>query len=167
MPRIHLEWGLQGLLHSASAQAVAIVDVLSFSTCIDVACGRGAKVWPCVFKDDPAAALAHSLQAQLAGRRGQPGPTLSPASLQTIDAGARLVLPSPNGSALSAQSQALAAQAAFALHRGRLHDVLCTTDSGRELIERGFADDLHWACALNTSRAQPRLIDGAYQSEAA
>jgi 2-phosphosulfolactate phosphatase len=107
--RIDLEWGLRGLLGVAQdAEAVVIVDVLSFSTCVDVACSRGALVLPCVFKDDAASAMARERGAWLAVRRGSPGLSLSPASLQTIATGTRLVLPSPNGSTLSERAIAKA-----------------------------------------------------------
>jgi 2-phosphosulfolactate phosphatase len=110
--RIELEWGLQGLLGVAQdADAVVIVDVLSFSTCVDIACSRGAFVLPCVFKDDAAAAMARERGAWLAVRRGLPGLSLSPASLQAITAGTRLVLPSPNGSMLSERASAKAVYA--------------------------------------------------------
>lgn len=109
---VHLEWGLQGMLSTAAnVHAAVIVDVLSFSTCVDVACARGAHVLPCALDHDEAKALAQEQGATLAARRGASGPSLSPASLQALASGARLVLPSPNGSALS---QRCAAPAVYA-----------------------------------------------------
>lgn len=99
---VRFEWGGAALRHVATARDVVIVvDVLSFSTCVDIACAQGAAVLPFAHKDDRAAAYAHEQRALLAGPRGGPGFSLSPASLTAIGRGTRLVLPSPNGSALS------------------------------------------------------------------
>jgi 2-phosphosulfolactate phosphatase len=100
---IRCEWSLAGLRQLAvNSAAVVIVDVLSFSTCVDIAVSRGAVVYPYRWRDASAAAYAQSLGAVLAeGRRHAPGYSLSPASLLHMPAGTRLVLPSPNGAALS------------------------------------------------------------------
>lgn len=86
------------------AAVIVIVDVLSFSTAVDIAVSRGAQVYPFAF-DHPEAArqAAFRLGAALASHRDAPGSSysLSPASLQTIPAGTRLLLPSPNGSRLA------------------------------------------------------------------
>jgi 2-phosphosulfolactate phosphatase len=100
-----LEWGLRGLRELAPvSDVVVIVDVLSFSTALDIATSRGATVFPYPLKDGSAAAYAASLQAQLAVPDRDQGPSLSPASLQSIAPGTRLVLPSPNGAALAFSS---------------------------------------------------------------
>jgi 2-phosphosulfolactate phosphatase len=104
---VHCEWGLQGVKWLApQSDAVVIVDVLSFSTAVDIAAARGAAILPYRWKDggkDAAAeAYGHSKGAVLAGSRGASGGySLSPASLETIQPGEALVLPSPNGSTLS------------------------------------------------------------------
>ena len=99
---IRCEWGLRGLRALAPiSDVVIIVDVLSFSTALDVATSRGAVIYPYRFKDATAAAYAASIQAELASAGRGPGYSLSPASLQSIEAGTRLVLPSPNGAALA------------------------------------------------------------------
>jgi 2-phosphosulfolactate phosphatase len=100
---IRCEWSLAGLRHLAeNSVAVVIVDVLSFSTCVDIAVSRGAVVYPYRWRDASAAAYAQSLGAVLAERRRHtPGYSLSPASLLHVPTGTRLVLPSPNGAALS------------------------------------------------------------------
>jgi 2-phosphosulfolactate phosphatase len=100
---VRCEWGENGIRHlAADADVVVIVDVLSFSTCVEIANSRGAVVFPYRWKDESAAAFAASVSAELAGvRRAGCAYTLSPASLIDIPAGARLALPSPNGSALS------------------------------------------------------------------
>ena len=97
------EWGLAGLLALREHAAVlVVVDVLSFSTAMDVAVGRGAAVLPSP-SGRPAAARAEAARrgAVLAVRRGEPGFSLSPSSLAALPSGLRLLLPSPNGSRLS------------------------------------------------------------------
>jgi 2-phosphosulfolactate phosphatase len=100
---VRCEWGENGIRHLApGADVVIIVDVLSFSTCVEIANSRGAVVFPYRWKDESTAAFAASVDAELAGvRRGGSAYSLSPASLINIPAGARLALPSPNGSTLS------------------------------------------------------------------
>lgn len=103
---VRMEWGERGLEHvGAGCGAVVIVDVLSFTTCVDVAVSRGAAVLPYPYKRDAAtAAFARSHSALLAVPRKEAGYSLSSASLMTIPAGTRLVLPSPNGSALTVKA---------------------------------------------------------------
>lgn len=98
---VRCEWGEQGIAQLAPiSDAVVIVDVLSFSTCVEIAVSRGASVFPYRWHDESASAFAQSLQAELATKRGS-GYSLSPASLCALPAGTRLVLPSPNGATLS------------------------------------------------------------------
>lgn len=101
--RVRVEWGPMGLRTLAPVvDVVVIVDVLSFTTSVDVALGRGAEVYPYKMNDGTAEAFADSFGAELAGARdGDRAHSLSPASLAEIDEGTRLVLPSPNGSALA------------------------------------------------------------------
>jgi 2-phosphosulfolactate phosphatase len=94
---------MRGLLALAPASdAVVIVDVLSFSTAVDIAVSNGASVFPYRWKDDSARRFAHEKGALLASDRTVAGQySLSPASLRSIPAQTRLVLPSPNGSSLA------------------------------------------------------------------
>jgi 2-phosphosulfolactate phosphatase len=80
---------------------VIIVDVLSFSTCVDIAVSRGAVVFPFAWRDARATAFARDIGAELAGPRGQTRFSLSPASFLHISPRTRVVLPSPNGATLS------------------------------------------------------------------
>lgn len=99
---VRCEWGEKGISQLAPiSDVVVIIDVLSFSTCIDIANSRGAIVFPYQWKDESTRAFAQSVDAEVAGKRGDSRYSLSPASLLAIDSGTRLVLPSPNGSSLS------------------------------------------------------------------
>lgn len=98
---VRCEWGREGVaLLGGRCAVLVVVDVLSFSTAVDVAVGRGAAVLPLPWHDERAAAAAADAGAVLAEPRHGPGPTLSPSSLTALHAGTRLALPSPNGAAL-------------------------------------------------------------------
>ncbi|GMA16531.1 phosphosulfolactate phosphohydrolase [Deinococcus metallilatus] len=112
---VRLEWGEAGVRHLApQAEAVVIVDVLSFSTCVDVGVSRGAAVLPYRWRERRAATFAAEHGALLAGERAAGGPSLSPASLLKLPPGTRLVLPSPNGATLCAWAQEGSGAAVFA-----------------------------------------------------
>jgi 2-phosphosulfolactate phosphatase len=100
---LRCEWGVEGLLAlQAASDAIVIVDVLSFSTAVDIALSKGASVLPYRWKDGSAKRFAARKGALLAnGRTSGAGYSLSPASLRSIPPGTRLVLPSPNGSTLA------------------------------------------------------------------
>jgi 2-phosphosulfolactate phosphatase len=105
--RVRLERGERGALGLLSrrppdVQVAIVVDVLSFSTAVDVAVTRGAQVFPSRFKSlAESAQIATMYDALLAvprRERSEASPyTLSPATLEALPPGARLVLPSPNG----------------------------------------------------------------------
>jgi len=218
------EWGLQGLRASARGRIVIIVDVLSFSTAVTVAIGRGATVFPCEWNDARAAALAKEEGAELASKRGKGRFSLAPASLRDAPSDLRLVLPSPNGSTLafhardlgasailagcfrnaaavarwasprpvtviasgerwpdgslrfaiedwlgagaiisrlegSRSTEAEAAATAFEQMRKDLPKILADCPSGRELIEKGYPEDIDLAAEIDVDAAVP-LLDG-------
>ncbi len=99
------EWGMGGIEALRDRVTVlVIVDVLSFSTAVDIAVARGAIVYPFPYGEmDVAEAAAEQAGAVLARPRRAGGGqfSLSPASLATVPRGLRLMLPSPNGSRLS------------------------------------------------------------------
>lgn len=103
------EWGVIGHDALARADVVIVVDVLSFSTCVDIAVGRGALVLPYQWKDASARDFAAAHHAELAGRRGQARYSLSPASFVQAPVGLRCVLPSPNGATLALRAAATGA----------------------------------------------------------
>ena len=104
---VRVDWGPVGAqaLGPGSA-AVVVVDVLSFTTSVSVAVDAGTEVLPYRWRDGTAARFAADSDAELAvGRRevSERRPwSLSPAALRRAPAPRRLVLPSPNGSAISA-----------------------------------------------------------------
>lgn len=219
------EWGRHAIDALAPADVVIVVDVLSFSTCVDVAVSRGAAIAPYPYKDDSALAFATTHAAELAGGRGQDRYSLSPRSFVEVPSGLTCVLPSPNGAAVALTAAATGARvlagclrnaaataataaklgttfivcaagekwpdgslrpaledwlgagailralpgtkspeartaiAAFESARRELVRVLAECGSGRELIERGYAEDVELAASLNAS-AVAALYDG-------
>jgi 2-phosphosulfolactate phosphatase len=227
---LRCEWGAAGVEQLAPADVYVIVDVLSFTTCVDIALSRGAIVLPYRWKDDSAVEFAHQHNAVFAGARGRSDGefSLSPCSLMSAPRGLRLVLPSPNGSNLafiamsrgatvmaaclrnassvanhSAQigkritvipagerwpdgtlrpavedwigagailkalpgkpsPEARAAIAAFNECADELGDVLIFSSSGRELVERGFVEDVKLAAEYDVSAVVPILNDDEF-----
>lgn len=78
-----------------------IVDVLSFSTAVEIAASRGVQVFPFQQRRAAAADFSAAHLALLASPYREVGFSLPASSLRTIPAGTVLVLPSPNGSTLS------------------------------------------------------------------
>jgi 2-phosphosulfolactate phosphatase len=226
---IRCEWGEHGVAALAPiSDVVIIVDVLSFSTSVDIAVQRRATVIPYHRKDEGAAKFAASINAELADPKRTKGKfSLSPESLMDMQPGTRIVLPSPNGATLSlmakptpvlagclrnARAVALAAQkygnkiavipagerwnddyglrpsfedlvgagaiisslrgrlspeslsavAAFQEAKSELGKYLRQCSSGKELIERGFSEDVRLASELDVSDSVPTLIEGAF-----
>ncbi len=226
---IRCEWGLAAVANLApSSDVIIIVDVLSFSTCVDIAVSRGAIVYPYRWRDDSSVELAERIGAVVAtSRRSPTGYSLSPRSLLAIPAGTKLVLPSPNGSTLtlaagdkptlagclrnaravasaaqrlgkrilvvpagerwpdatlrpaiedllgagaiieqlrgSKSPEALAAEKAFASVEHDPIATLKTCSSGKELMERGYGEDVGLAAQANVSECAPVMVDGAYR----
>lgn len=104
-PQIEFAWSGAGLTAlRQKCDVFVILDVLCFTTSVDVAVARGAEVLPFPLGKYGADDAARRDEAVLAKPRKEAmgGPSLSPASLQNLAPGTRLLLPSPNGSALSA-----------------------------------------------------------------
>jgi 2-phosphosulfolactate phosphatase len=100
---VRCEWGLPGLAQLGPiSDVLVIVDVLSFSTAVDIAVANGAVILPYPMKDEAAVQYAAAKGAELAlPLRMSSGFSLSPTSLQSIPREHRLVLPSRNGGALA------------------------------------------------------------------
>jgi 2-phosphosulfolactate phosphatase len=223
------EWGASGLESLVDvADIIVIVDVLSFSTCVNVAVDAGADVFPFRWKDERSIEFAHAHKAHLASVRGSTSDfSLSPKSLTRLKSGDRIVLPSPNGSHLCTlvkerpvvvgclrNATAIAhflnsfagrkliiaagerwpsdnalrpsfedmmgagaiisglvgnkspeAMAAEATWTGAKHDVdnlLLNCSSGRELVAKGFEDDVRIASTVDSSTGVPVLHPDGY-----
>ena len=115
-----MEWGPVGAAAvAAEADVAVVVDVLSFTTTLTVAVERGMRVHPFRWKDERAGSYAAERDAVLAGPRG-PGVSLSSAAMLEVSGVERIVLPSPNGSAISAGLAAGGATVVGACLRNRL-----------------------------------------------
>lgn len=114
---LRFEWGLDGVRAlGPHCSVLVIVDVLSFTTTVDIALGRGGRVLPLPWKDERAAEAAERAGATLTSSglvpaEGHPaglmvdtlsGWSLRPSSLVELPAGTFLAISSPNGATLSA-----------------------------------------------------------------
>lgn len=108
---IRMEWGPTGAT-AVAADVTVVIDVLSFTTTVNIAVERGITVLPYVWKDERASAYAADRDAVLAVGRLEArslstdrphGVSLSPAAMATAELSGveRIVLPSPNGSTIS------------------------------------------------------------------
>lgn len=100
------DWGLNGAAELGRACAVlVVVDVLSFTTAVDVAVGRGMRVHPFPWGEQAQEYGRRVGAAVAVGRSAvsarQPW-SLSPQALRDAPTVPDLVLPSPNGSAICA-----------------------------------------------------------------
>ena len=215
---IRFEWGLMGVQTLAPiSDVIIIVDVLSFTSCVDVVVGNGGIVFPYRGEAEALSTFAGERHAVVASRNRahHTGLSLSPHALLNAPAGTRLVLPSPNGSRLSLatgdvvtlagclrNAQAVAQQAnqlgkrisviaagerwpdgslrpsledllgagailsylqgeqsveaetavaSFQQHQDNLLESLLRCGSGKELVGRGFTEDVQIAAQLNVS----------------
>jgi 2-phosphosulfolactate phosphatase len=113
---VRLEWGADGVRELAAECAVLIIiDVLVFTTSVDVALGRGARVLPLPWRDERADEAARAAGAVLTrsglnrtpeGFAAEPSGqwSLRPSSLVNLPAGTLLAMASPNGATLCAQA---------------------------------------------------------------
>jgi 2-phosphosulfolactate phosphatase len=228
---LRCEWGAHGVRQLAKISDVLIVvDVLSFSTAVDIAVSNGAVVFPYGSRDERVEDYARAKSAHVAEKvRTQSGFSLSPASLRQVPSGYRLVLPSPNGAALSIEGggvvtftaclrnasavahaarqlgftfavipagerwpdgslrpaiedwigagavlsalpgrpspEAAMAIAAFESVAKLCGRVLEGSSSGKELIDRGFGEDVALAAEFDASTIAPRLQDGGFVAQ--
>jgi 2-phosphosulfolactate phosphatase len=123
------EWGPNAVLALAPADVTVIVDVFSFTTCVDVATSRGAAILPYRWNDESAAEFARTQRAELAGKRRLTKYSLSPASYLDAPDGLRCVLPSPNG----AQITLAAARTAPVVLAGSLRNARAVAEAARQM----------------------------------
>ena len=151
---IRCEWGLHGVQTLAPvSDVVVIVDVLSFTTCVDIAAANGAVVFPYRFRDDTAGDYARKRNALLAsprhgvGLRGDSGPrdaaagtySLSPAGLLDIPAGTRLVRPPPTAPRCPSPPAGLRPSPAACATAGRSPHAWAASDAGWRSFRPGNA----------------------------
>ncbi len=128
-------WGADGLAVLAPVcDVIVVVDVLRFTTAVSVAVSGGSTVFPYAAHGDDAVSFAAERDAVLAGRREDGPVSLSPTDLQSLPRGSRIVLPSPNGSALSLRARELGAPFVLA---GSLRNATATAHRARSLADDG------------------------------
>ncbi|WP_236594734.1 2-phosphosulfolactate phosphatase [Saccharothrix sp. 6-C] len=121
--RLRLEWGPEGVAALGEQCAVlVIVDVLSFSTAVDVVVARGGAVRPVRWS-----------QRETAARPADPSWTLRPSSLVSVPAGAELELASANGATLCSSAGATGA----VVLAGCLRNARAVAAAARELAAGG------------------------------
>ena len=140
------EWGARGVESLAPADVTIVVDVFSFTTCVEIAASRGGAILPYPWNDPSASEFARAQGAELAGRRRRTQYSLAPASYLEAPAGLRCVLPSPNG----AQVTLLAAQAAPVILAGCLRNARAVAAAAQNLGSR-----------FNVIPAGERWMDGS------
>jgi 2-phosphosulfolactate phosphatase len=123
------EWGLGAVAALAPADVTIVIDVFSFTTCVDVAASRGAAILPYPWNDASAAEFALAQRAELAGRRRQAQYSLAPESYLEAPEGLRCVLPSPNG----AQVTLAAARTVPVLLAGSLRNARAVAEAAQQL----------------------------------
>jgi 2-phosphosulfolactate phosphatase len=128
---VRFEWGVQGVEHLArDVECVVIIDVMSFSTCVNIATERGAIIFPYPWKDESATRYGEELGAEVASskRRFAGGYSLSPTSLRGVPSGLKLVLPSPNGASAAYHAKDMGA----AVYCGSLRNMRATARMCRQ-----------------------------------
>ncbi|MEU6560526.1 2-phosphosulfolactate phosphatase [Nocardia nova] len=113
---IRFDWGLAGARAlGPDCACLVVVDVLSFTTSVSVAVERGVRVVPRAWRADAPEVSAEAGAVVARGRRAVTADhpwSLSPAALRRAPAIERLILPSPNGSAISAAVEGIPVVAA-------------------------------------------------------
>ena len=140
------EWGAAAVAALAPADITIVVDVLSFTTCVDVAASRGAAILPYPWNDASAAEFARAQHAELAGRRRQARYSLAPESYLDAPDSLRCVLPSPNG----AQVTLVAARTAPIVLAGSLRNARAVAEAAQRL-----------GSTFNVIPAGERWLDGS------
>jgi 2-phosphosulfolactate phosphatase len=102
------EWSAAGATALAPADVTIVVDVFSFTTCVEIAVSRGAAILPYRWADATAADFAKAHGAELAGKRRHTRYSLAPSCYLDAEPGLRCVLPSPNGAEVTLAAAATA-----------------------------------------------------------
>jgi len=123
------EWGPPAAAALAPADVTIVVDVFSFTTCVEVAVSRGVAILPHPWNDGGAGDFARAQQAELAGKRRVARYSLAPESYLDAPEGLRCVLPSPNG----AQVTLAAARAGSVILAGSLRNARAVAGAAQGL----------------------------------
>jgi 2-phosphosulfolactate phosphatase len=147
-------------LLTAPRGLVLVLPSLNGSTIAAEAAGRGHILAGCLRNCTAVSRRAVQLGGPIgiiaAGERWPDG-SLRPSYEDLIGAGAiARALPG------SRAPEVEAAVAAFEAAAGRLHDALRACSSGRELLEKGFPEDVSLAAAIDADPLAAQLIDGRF-----
>jgi 2-phosphosulfolactate phosphatase len=123
------EWAPAAVEGLAPADVTIVIDVLSFTTCVDVAVARGVEIIPRPWDEPSAAEYARKHGAELAGRRRHARYSLAPESFLDAPPGLSCVLPSPNG----ARVTLAAARSAPVLLAGSLRNARAVAEAAARL----------------------------------
>ncbi len=186
------DWGIEGLRAIApGARVVIVIDVLTFTTAVDLTLANGENMagtplcLAAAQTDSAPAVLAGCLRnasavaraaRELAGTNGpialvaagdlwEPGGSaLRHATEDLLGAGAVLAWLDPSAavSPPRCSPEAAAARSAFVTARYRMVEHIARTASGRELIRRGWIDDVGIAATMDASHIVPILRDGVF-----
>ena len=140
------DWGTAAVTALAPADVTIVVDVFSFTTCVDVATSRGVTILPYAWNDPSAAEFARAQGAELAGKRRQARYSLDASSYLDAPAGLRCVLASPNGAQVTL---AVAATTSVVL-AGCLRNARAVAEAAR-----------HFGRTFNVIPAGERWADGS------
>ena len=95
--RLRLEWGRRGVREAAErGDAIVIVDVLRFSSCVAAAVSRGASVYPCAWEAE-ADELAKRIGGYVARGVGSPTRFVLVPTFSEAAAGDKIVIRTLNG----------------------------------------------------------------------
>lgn len=185
------DWGIEGLRAiSPGARVIIVVDVLTFTTAVDLTLAHGEAVVGsplCLAAqtDHRVTVLAGCLRnagavgAAARDIAGADGPialiatgdlwessngVLRHATEDLLGAGAILAALDPSAavSPPRCSPEAAVARSGFVSARYRMVEHIARTASGRELINRGWVDDVGIAATLDASRIVPILRNGVF-----
>ncbi len=136
--QIRCEWGAEGMNYlSPCCDVCIIVDVLSFTTSVDIAVSQGARIYPYRWQDESIRDFAKRIGVDIAGKDHPRQFSLKPSTLTDIPPETELILASPNGATLSTLSKSpitiagslrnASAVGAYARKRGK---VICVIPAG-------------------------------------
>jgi 2-phosphosulfolactate phosphatase len=133
------------------------------STCATLASEAGATVVAACLRNARAvsswlARQSGSISVIACGERWPDG-SLRPSLEDHLGAGAVLA-----GLGEDASPEARAAVVVWRDNEDRITEVMAACSSGRELLERGWDDDLRYASQVNASDAVPVLTNGAFRN---